>query len=170
MKTLYAGLDPGMSGAFAVIGIKGTDGRNFFHFSHQGIAKSDHLGIMDINDYVNSLPSARDYGADRVIVFIEQCMVLARQGGAAKIGVNWGICYGAVSWAYGEQNIRITHPRVWKAHVFGEGQHDKEESIAKAHSMGYDIPTLRPAGHVLDDNVAEALLLATYGREVIENV
>lgn len=156
----YIGVDPGLNGAVVMIEERG---RVTYLYSHQNVKRTED-GFFDANDYIVNLPTYQT--AKPPIVCIEQCMILRGQGAAAKIGINWGIVYASLVSKYGADNIYIVHPAVWKAATLGEGKHDKEESIAKALGMGFDVPTKRPNGTVLDDNMAEAFLLAHY---IMEN-
>lgn len=162
LEMYYIGIDPGTSGAVAYYE-RGSFLEPFSDaWSHERVETIGDTKIFDINSYMAYLPNH-----PRVMVAIEQVIILSGQRSAALIGANYGVCLSAAVSKYGERSVFQVHPSAWKMAVLGEGKHTKEESIARAQELGFEIPTLRPKGKILNHNIAEAYLIAHYAEHFL---
>ena len=146
---IVVGIDPGLTGAIAVI----ADGNTLvydmptFQYSAKGFVKR----AFDAQPFANMLPSAP------ANVFIERVNAFPGQGVGSMFSLGmsyWGV--HSVCKALGH-NVTLVEAKAWKNH-FGLSK-EKDASLSLARKM-YPQVDLRLAKH---HNRAEALLIAAYG-------
>lgn len=144
----YVGIDPGKSGALAIID---ADGKV-------------RIVSFDLKEYRSILMSKiihLDKG--QYTIWIEQVHAMPGQGVTSMFhfGENFGQICGLLVGLGLEYNL-VT-PTKWKKSV--GVTHDKETSIIKAEELYPEAPLLRTSrSRVPDNNRAEALLIAHYAR------
>ena len=144
---VYIGIDPGKSGAMAIITqpAAGVDVR---------------LGPFAEQDYKNVARIARDVAVGCVV---ERVTAMPKQGVTSmfNFGVNFGFIQGLLT-AYGIP-FELVSPAKWKRE-FGVTS-DKNTSIAVAQRLFPGVSLLRTERcKKPDDGIAEALLMAEYAR------
>ena len=144
----YVGIDPGKSGALAIID---ADGKV-------------RIVSFDLKEYRSILMSKIiNLDRDQYTIWIEQVHAMPGQGVTSMFhfGENFGQICGLLVGLGLEYNL-VT-PAKWKKSV--EVTHDKETSIIKAEELYPEAPLLRTSrSRVPDNNRAEALLIAHYAR------
>lgn len=144
---LYMGIDPGKSGAIAVIG---EDRQIWRLFPFDRIA---YLGIM------------QEYAGQDIVCCLEHVASMPKQGVAStfSFGENFGWLQGALE-AFGI-SYQLVRPRVWKKDY--SLNDSKQLSTEACRRLFPDIGNrLRRTdkGRKDDDGLAEALLMAEYAR------
>ena len=144
---VYIGIDPGKSGAMAIINrtATGVDVR---------------LVPFDEQEYKNVARIASDVAVGCVV---ERVTAMPKQGVTSmfNFGVNFGFIQGLLT-AYGIP-FELVSPAKWKRE-FGVTS-DKNTSIAVAQRLFPDVSLLRTERcKKPDDGIAEALLMAEYAR------
>jgi len=149
MKTNTVGIDPGLSGAIALIDDDG--GILLFDIPTYQEKKKHWIHLKDLYKVLYDLRRK----SDRVV--IEKVHSMPNQGVSSvfKFGKGYGILLGMCT-ALG-YDICLVPPNLWKKH-FGLGR-DKKQSVSLANEL-YNV-TIKAS----KDGRAEALLIARYGRE-----
>lgn len=144
----YVGIDPGKSGALAIID---ADGKV-------------RIVSFDLKEYRGILMSKIIHlDREQYTIWIEQVHAMPGQGVTSMFhfGENFGQICGLLVGLGLEYNL-VT-PAKWKKSV--GVTHDKETSIIKAEELYPEAPLLRTSrSRVPDNNRAEALLIAYYAR------
>jgi Holliday junction resolvasome RuvABC endonuclease subunit len=102
-------------------------------------------------------------GRTRLEVFVENTYV----GPNSKVSMRLAELRGLVIGHLDQETPCAFHrplPSEWKKWATGNGGSKKDAVIANVQSWGYELPTLTPKGKKLDDNVADAIAIAHYGR------
>lgn len=144
---IYIGIDPGINGGIAVI--RDSDAVAYSYTSSKLINI-----LRDVKETNESLK-----------VFVEEVHSMPAQGVASTFtfGKGFGIILGILE-AY-EVPYDLVKPQTWKK--FMGVTHDKQTSIRKAQKLFPDVSLLAtPRCRVLHDGMAEALLIAYYGKNV----
>lgn len=141
------GIDPGLSGGIAFLEPEGTqyatplpcDGRN--------------LDVPALKELLTGTLNLRAY--------IEKPMIMGRQSGALVIGTNYGRILATI------ELMRIPYreitPAQWKKKLLGKTE-GKGAAIALAKTLFPSVELVQPGCKVAHDGVAEALLIAEWGR------
>ena len=145
MNTVYIGIDPGQSGAIAVISPYGT-----------------YAIPYDTEEYLTTMRSAKDTGL-QIRAVVEHVSSMPKQGVAStfKFGTNFGWLQGALA----ALNIpfELVRPQKWKKEFSCTS--DKNTSIEVARRLFPEVSLLAtPRCTKPHDGMAEALLMAEYGR------
>ena len=163
------GIDPGLDGAIAVIYDSGFSVVYPMPIVTIGdIKKGKNCREIDTKALYSIIKRVTfTYRKDTKIV-IEK--VGARSGQCSVSMLNFGKGYGMIR-AVAEllcSKVIWVHPASWKSSLFGKGKHDKEDSIALAKKL-YPKSNLRKTERCTtdDDNMAEALLIAEYGKRTL---
>ena len=151
------GIDPGVSGAVAMIHANGL--AEVFDLPTIKAARGKSAMDIDTSALHHILtPSVMQYPHK---IFIEQVTSRPRQAGQFQFGVNYGRVLGVLEYLFDD----VTHvsPQKWKQALGLRGE-DKSMSVALAAEL---FPQLKdqlygPRGAALDGR-AEALLIAYYG-------
>ena len=147
MASIYIGIDPGLSGALAVISPKGAYAITF-----------------DEDDYIDALKSCvQENGAGSVRAVVEHVGAMPKQGVAStfKFGTNFGWIQGVL--AALEIPYELVRPLKWKREFSCTS--DKNTSIEVAKRMFPAVSLLAtPRCKKPHDGMAEALLMAEYCR------
>lgn len=161
MTTMVIGIDPGLSGGIAMLKESGLVATAEMPIAMKG------AGTGKVKNEVNGAALnilLREWVAgqsDEVIVVVEQVSSMPEQGVASvmSLGDSRGCIRGVIA-ARGYPMHWVT-PQRWKKH-FGL-QADKELARAKAIQLYPEAPLSRKRDH----NVAEAILIARFGWEVL---
>jgi len=150
MSNLFIGIDPGASGAIAVINIERK--------------------IILLQDWPGNEVSAASYirdvynnkGKSSISAVIEKAHAMPKQGVKSmfSFGMNYGIYLGILS-TLGIPYITIT-PRIWQKGVISKAQ-DKKPALAAAQRMFPNAVLVGPRGGKRDGR-ADALLIADFCR------
>lgn len=160
--TLYLGVDPGKSGALAVIE---ADGRAR-DVVLMPVVTGDGRPEYDV-------PVIRDlllaWKGEGVFVTVEKQQPMPLAHGGTIANFNRGM--GRAGWEWLLVALKIPHqlvaPRTWQAvmHAGTSGTDTKQRSIIACHRLFPDVSLTKSARANKDlDGKAEALLLAEYGR------
>lgn len=150
----YVGIDPGKSGGIAIIREDGS----------VSVAHFDEFEYRTLISCIDTKPS-------QTTVFVESVHAFSGQGVSStfNFGKNFGWILGLL-FAYGLEVTLVT-PQCWKRHFGLILGHDKSkedkkaESIKKAKELFPTVSFRRTCRcKVDDDGMAEALLIAEYGR------
>jgi hypothetical protein len=143
----FIGIDPGQSGAIAVIAADG----------------SVCTGAYDKSLYIDALNAAML--DDKVLAIVEHVSSMPKQGVAStfKFGTNFGWIQGVLD-AIGVP-YELVRPQKWKRAFSCTS--DKNTSIAVAKRLFPNVCLKRTQRCSKDDDgIAEALLMAEYGRRI----
>lgn len=144
----FVGIDPGKSGALAVIG------------------SITHIVPFDKETYVNTLFAWKN---DISLVVLEHVGPMPKQGVTStfKFGENFGWLQGVLD-AFGIP-YELVRPQKWKREFSCTS--DKNTSIEVAKRLFPHASLLRtPKCSKPDDGIAEALLMAEYARRIKQSV
>lgn len=159
--TTIIGIDPGKLGAIAVYDPSGTPTRRVWKVPLLADGNHDWRAAYAI------LRGERAW-FDSVRVVLEKVQYIAGDGGKGSFSFG-GSFHGwqALVAAAGYPLVLVT-PQKWKATVLYGGGHEKADAVAYARRTWPDI-YLRatPRCKKDDDNMAEALCLAEYGRRLL---
>ena len=151
---IYIGIDPGASGAIAVIY---DDVINFYDLSKSHADNVDHLKAILFSGKVER---------SALFAVIEKVNAMPKQGVASSF--NFGVTFGALQGALYALNIPFTlvTPQKWKARVFdssprGQVKADQKTAARDLARRLYPQASDRLA-RVKDSDRAEALLMAHY--------
>lgn len=153
---IVAGIDPGKGGALVLV----LDNGGVATFRVPLVKMPKETPAW--SEWARSWTAALAFGIDAVV--IEQVGAMPTQGTVSMF--NFGNVYGfarALAYVSGAP-IHYVTPSVWKG-KFGLLKADKSASREKARTL---LPLLEPElRRVKDDGVAEAALLALYGRKYL---
>ena len=167
---IFIGIDPGKKGAIARLH---RNGEAAYPQSAEWrltpiLKTSGTRPEYDVDGMVRILEELLD-GSDRKSVIIEKQQAMPGQGRSScfQIGLGMGLWLGILA------SLRISHavvhPRTWKKVILRDvpGTDQKARSILAAQRLFPDVSLLRtPRSWKKDDNIADALLLAEYGRRL----
>ena len=152
--SIYIGIDPGLSGAIAVLqgdlALEVFDMPTFSVKRGKGVKKELDLGRLA--DIIYRLPNAR--------AWVELVGAMPGQGVSSMF--SFGKSYGATLGILAAFEVPVTHvaPQVWKRAMQVRG--GKDASRMRASEL---FPAYQPLwGLVKHDGRAEAALIASYGR------
>jgi crossover junction endodeoxyribonuclease RuvC len=161
----YLGIDPGLSGALAVIG---PDGSHVWDTPVITVAN----GKKHRREYVLAAmrtlvwdaappPSGQQHGVGEVVAVIEAVSPMPKEGvvSAYRMGYGAGLWHGLLELL--GVPFRIVHPATWKK---AEGLTGKDKAYSRLEASRR-FPGLE-LGRVKDHGRAEALLLADYARKL----
>ena len=149
-KKLIAAIDPGLSGAIAII--EGDTAKTYDMPTYRE-KKKNWIDVPLLIEILKQLPKGTD-------IVIEAVHSMPRQGIAStfKFGRGFGILIGVCACL--ELNTIFVYPQTWKKYF--KLSQNKEDSIALANKIfGKKIPKSK-------DGRAEALLLAYYYLKTME--
>lgn len=160
MSRWVIGIDPGLSGATVALQLPLSSMR-WMCIQHRTIDRVD--GYLSAVAYDNMLRPWSGFNTEAVMM--EFPMILSGQGGAAKIGINWGILRSA--WERRSENLAQVHPVTWKMAMITPREakeYKKQASCRACEAIGYIIPTkaVGKRSKIKDDGVADAILIARY--------
>lgn len=150
--TVFFGLDPGISGAFAAIDAD----RQVVALHDLPIIRDGKLAFVDAPELVGHMIAARDGRPARI--YVERVASMPGQGVASsfQFGVGFGSLLAACR--YIAMPLELVTPATWKRALGLSSA--KRASLDRAR-MSFPTAELHLAKH---DGRAEALLLADYGR------
>jgi hypothetical protein len=99
------------------------------------------------------------------LVFIEEPFLLTVQGArsALTIGVNFGRILGVLE--YGNHAYTRIHPLIWQRAVgIARDGNTKEQSVSLCQRLYPHVPLIPDRCRVPHDGIADALLIAHYGK------
>lgn len=161
---IYIGIDPGQKGGLASIHC-------------QGLSKGEMVSAIEMppSEYIiySYLQSAgmcyrpkKIISLSRIKVYIEKAQAMPKQGvvGVFNYGVGYGKLLACIMIAQVE--YKEVRPAVWKKH-FGltKEKSSKLHSVKRAEQMFPELSFRTERGR-LKDGMAEALLIAEYGRQI----
>lgn len=160
MSTEYfIGIDPGLSGAVAIIS---SDGEATIHDTPTTKVKS---GKKNKNMYVESLMAdiLRQYAGDNVEVKLEKAQSMPKQGVASTFstGEGYGLWRGILAALRMPYTI-VTSQKWKKAMMDGMGK-EKSASCYRGQQLFPSVELFGPQGGAKDGR-GDALLIAEYGR------
>lgn len=144
---MVMGIDPGLSG-----GVGWIDGKEYGCSPLVMVAKSPDLDAL--------AGIYRDYRPDLVVV--ERVQGGRLQAGQLLMGINYGLLLGQIR-TLGLPLLEVT-PQKWKKAL--DLSSDKGEAILRARDWFPNATLVAPGGRKPHDGMAEALLIAEYGRRV----
>jgi crossover junction endodeoxyribonuclease RuvC len=148
------GIDPGLSGALAVLSLSGT---LITLADTPTLTLKVQRGRKQVYDVPGMVKLLRPYGGLHVHVYIEESQAMPGQGSRSMftVGLGYGVWLGILATL--ELPYTSVRPAVWKP-TFSLGR-DKETARLRAQQLypGADLRRKRDHGR------AEALLLAAYG-------
>lgn len=158
--TPIIGIDPGVTGAWALIGPDGTTVEDFPVTRHRSLA------FIDGGDLEHALRQVTAGGCAQPIAYVENVHAMPGMGVAAMF--SFGVAFGSILSALRCADIRIefVEPSVWKRWaglVRGKDETTaalKRRSLDRARLM---FPNLK-LDRLKDHGRAEALLIAAYGQ------
>ena len=156
------GIDPGNTGAFAGITLKGDFIKSLEMWDMPLVKTKSGKNEVDPRCVIDILT-----GFDADYVFIEKAQPMARFGkkqGVASTGgymKGYGVLLGVIA-ALGFKYEEVT-PQAWKKALLSEAGLDKTASRKRAEEVyeGVKFPLVK------DHNKAEAFLIAIYGRMIL---
>jgi hypothetical protein len=155
------GIDPGEKGSTVILSLSDM---SWAALRHSKIPKSKDSSF-DTRQYLELIRKMMPEDLATVRVFMERPLILSKQRGAAKIGINWGKLAAAFNMA--DMEIAVVMPAKWKDDMMPSKdfrhEHGKNASVVMAETIGFQIPSLNPKGTVKDNNIADALLIALWG-------
>lgn len=149
---IYIGIDPGAKGGIAVINTEWKETISLHKYSDDTL-----IGILETLEIENHILSMD------TCVYVEQVHSMPKQGVAStfKFGVNYGKILGILR-VY-EIDVHLVTPSKWKK-AMGVTS-DKQTSINKAKELFPGINLIPERCRKEHDGIAEALLIAEYGRQ-----
>ena len=158
-KMIYVGIDPGLSGAVAVIYPDGTvdllDTPVMATSKKSGKSKNDYLPY-EMSALLKDIPRPCK-------VFIEKVHAMPGQGSTSmfRFGYGCGLWEGIIA-ALGLSLTKIT-PQAWKKELM-QGMKDKDAARIRAQELFPDC--VGELSRKKDCGRADALLIAEYGRRI----
>lgn len=158
MDKLIIGIDPGMKGGIAVISKEGK----YFTVPYTGYSLH-YILLHSTNQGLDS---------HKVSIYLEKVHSMPRQGVASTFafGRTYGKILGIISCMFDEEKINYVPPQEWKKE-FGlinkewDKKEKKQASIDKCKELFPGINLFATKRSKVDhDGMAEALLIAEYGR------
>lgn len=149
---VYIGIDPGKNGGIAWI-------------KDNGKASAERLNIETLASRLRVITAN---GSRPTVCYLEKVHSMPKQGVSStfSFGMNYGIIIGHLM-ALGV-NFELVTPPVWKKAM--EVTADKRTSIKRCRELFPDVDLKATARSKKDhDGMAEALLIAEYGRRSFEN-
>jgi Holliday junction resolvasome RuvABC endonuclease subunit len=154
--TVWAGVDPGLSGAIAFIQEEGGLGASVFPMPLTTVDGQDELDAAALTELLESF--------DPRLVTLERVAGFAGAGSAFKLGQNFGgIIVAALSARFRLERVK---PQAWQRVMLPDihGRAElKTASVAKAKTL---FPTVcfKTRGRTVAHDMADALLIAAWGR------
>ncbi len=148
----HIGIDPGKSGAIAFI-----FGKNISQFHTPLVGKE-----YDVSQMVKIITGSDTYRLENAFCVIEKVHAMPGQGVVSMFtfGYGFGLWVGIIA------SLRIPYilvaPQTWKKEMLKDTNRDKGASIIMAEQL---FPDFR-CKFKKDEALAEALLLAEYGRRI----
>lgn len=142
---IYIGIDPGLTGGIGVI--RGESDITTMRYTPENL-------ISVINQFADE---------SHVQFFVEQVHAMPKQGVTSTF--NFGMGFGCILGILKALNMKYTlvKPQTWKRAMGVTA--DKKTSIRKAQTLFPKVSLLpTPRCRVPDDGLAEALLIAEFGR------
>lgn len=149
-STLFIGIDPGQSGGIAAIGSAGYEIVPMPETRKQAF------------DYLNQVT----FEAKRTVAVVEKVASRPGQGVASmfKFGKGYGELLGILTALHCE--ILEPTPQAWKKIMLAGTDKGKDASIQVCENLFPNVQLVLPRCRKPHDGMAEALLLAEYGRRV----
>ena len=162
------GCDPGLLGAFAIL----TDsGLTLIEMPTKVIAKTrsprghDTKKVIDLDELNNLFINVFDINS---FIVIEQQQAYPNQGGVSNFttGLGYGMLLGLSSLF----DYKTVHPKTWHKYygIGGDKKECKKRSIAIVKELFPDALLIKSGCRVESDGLAEAALIANYGRMLIK--
>lgn len=157
------GIDPGLSGALAVVEIATGELVTVKRMPVSVVNKQNKLNGADLAAWLHG--HADDEGRDVRFAYIEEVHSRPRQAGQFQFGLNTGILHGMLYAKF--IPFTTVAPAKWKAH-FGikrVGEETKADKKSEARELAMQLfPHMaHEFKRVKDDGVAESALIALYG-------
>lgn len=168
---IYIGIDPGLSGALAVIDSE-TKNISFVDTPVVEIRVGKKMKHQQDAYAISSLLRALSSGKD-VMATIEKVNAMPDVGTGAKMGstsaFNFGLGFGMWLGILAALEIphQQVHPATWKAVMMRDSTKDKDASRVKAMQL-YPM-TAKDLTRKKDHGRADALLIAAYTARIVDN-
>ena len=167
--SIIIGIDPGKNGAATVLDFHGR--ASFFRLSY------DDRNFLDTDKLLSWIKSLERYDA----IFIEKVQGHSNSGtnkGAFSsfsmfnLGVSYGQLLGSISTIISTSFIKLVPPQTWQARLHKGLSRElkaKERSLLAYQNLYPDLP-IKPfrKGGKPHDGVVDSLLIATYGKLILE--
>lgn len=155
--TRIIGIDPGVTGAWALVGPDGTIVEDFPVIRHRSLAFIDGFELEH---------QLRQVGAEGATAYVENVHAMPGMGVAAMF--SFGVAFGSILSALRCAEIRIefVEPVVWKRWAGLQRAKDETTTALKRRSLDRArlmFPNMR-LDRAKDHGRAEALLIAAYGQ------
>ena len=165
MKT-FIGIDPGLSGAIAVITDMGQATHDMPTLEIKAGKKIRHR--YNVSEILRILRQVRDENHANGIpveVWLEDVHAMPGQGVTSMFSMGRGIGTLETSVIACEMPLNMISPITWKKRIMdGQGK-EKDAAVFKAMQLFPSAQLVTPRGRKLDGR-AEALLIAEYGRRM----
>lgn len=147
--TMFVGIDPGQAGGIAIIDETGD--------------LYDHVPMPDTRKGIADL--LRQLEGKDVVAVVEKVHSMPKQGVAStfKFGKGYGVLLGVC--AVLEFKLLEPTPQAWKKKMLAGTDKGKHASIQVCENLFPTAELVQPRCRVPHDGVAEAILLAEYGRK-----
>lgn len=161
--TSILGIDPGLDGAFVLLSetgkIRGHTKMPLIKVSGQK-ERIDESGLVELVQYFSSYPNLH--------VWMEHLQNTPGRTGVFSFGDGYGLVRGM--FLYTKTPVSYVLPKVWKKAMMPGMPADKVASCVAAARVFPESKSimLKPRG-TLDDGIADALLIAAYGRQQLLN-
>lgn len=160
--TRIIGIDPGLTGAFALIGPDGTVVEDLPVIRDGALAWIDAKAF----EHMLGLWGTLGYAAPETVAYVER--VGAHPVGGFVVAHSQGLTLGSVlaTLQCCGVAVRLVPPNVWKRAMGVQGEKDEAQKVRKQRSLDRArllFPNMR-LDRVKDHNRAEALLIAAYGQ------
>ena len=148
---VYIGIDPGMNGGIGILS-------PYSKLSHCVPMPETAKQLADV---------LKEYRNLDVVAVVEKVGAMPGQGVVSmfKLGKGYGEIIGICS-AYGFRILNPT-PQAWKKIMLSGTDKSKHASIQRCENLFPDVDLVLPKCRKAHDGMAEALLLAEYGRRTI---
>jgi crossover junction endodeoxyribonuclease RuvC len=156
---IYVGIDPGLSGAIAII----NQDKNIIHLIDTPVMATTKKGGKTKNDYLPYEMTVILKGLDSPHVFIESVHAMPGQGSTSmfRFGFGCGLWEGIIA-ALALPLTKVT-PQAWKKELMA-GMKDKDAARIRAQELFPQC--VEQLFRKKDCGRADALLIAEYGRRL----
>jgi crossover junction endodeoxyribonuclease RuvC len=162
VRPLYLGIDPGLSGGYALMDSLGQ----VLDASPFPLKKTGGKSILDAQSLYWALQVFLEGYKTKILCSLELVHAMPRQGVVSMFtfGKNYGMLLGILS-CLNIEHVEVS-PQRWKKLLFGGTTPDKSKSIqhAKLLCLSQDFIHIRRGGKP-HDGVADAICLADYARK-----
>lgn len=162
IRRIVLGVDPGLAGGLAVLDVGGE----VLDLRPMPVLPGQRRTI-DARELANWLYATEEQHGAFALAVVERVGAMPRQGiaSAFSFGAGWGLVLGVL--AALKVPVELATPQRWKSAVLAGTPKDKGAAIAFCRRRWPDTSLVPPRGRVPHDGLADALLIAEYGRRTL---